>query len=345
MSGDMKDLKQLLGIAAAGQALSEAQAETAFGIIMSGDATPSQMGGFLMALRVRGETVPEITGAARAMRAKMTTIEAPEGAVDLCGTGGDGTATYNISTASQFVVAACGVPVAKHGNRALSSKSGAADVLTALGVNIEADMSLVERALREAGTCFLMAPRHHSAMRHVGPTRVELGTRTIFNLLGPLSNPARVKRQVIGVFSPDWVEPLAQVLKGLGHEHAWVVHGADGMDELSTTGTSLVAELKGGEVATFEATPAQAGLPEGKLEDLKGGDALRNAQVLQAMLDGEHGPFRDVVLYSSAAGLIVAGKASDLKQGVALAAEAVDSGAAKRVLDHLVAITNEQAAA
>jgi len=345
MAGDMTDLKQLLAIAATGQPLTEDQAEAAFDIMMSGNATPSQMGGFLMALRVRGETVAEITGAVRAMRAKMLTIEAPEGAIDVCGTGGDATGTYNISTASQFVLAGCGVPVAKHGNRALSSKSGAADVLAALGVNIDADMTLVQKALDEVGTCFLMAPRHHSAMRHVGPTRVELGTRTLFNLMGPLSSPARVKRQVVGVFSPDWVVPLAEVLKGLGHERAWVIHGADGMDELSTTGPSVVAELKDGEVRSFEVTPEQAGLPRATLADIKGGDGAQNARVLRAMLGGEHGPFRDAVLLGSAAGLIVAGKAEDLKQGVALAAESVDGGRAMKALEGLIAITNEEAPA
>ncbi len=337
----MTDLKALLGLVAAGQALDRAQAEQAFDIIMSGNATPAQIGGFLMALRVRGETVEEITGAARAMRAKMLTIEAPPGAIDTCGTGGDAQGTYNVSSASAFVVAACGVPVAKHGNRALSSISGAADVLGALGVNIDADMRLVQKALSEAGITFLMAPRHHSAMRHVGPARVELGTRTIFNLLGPLSNPARVKRQIVGVFSPEWVEPLAQVLKGLGHERAWVVHGADGLDELSTTGVSQVAELKDGRVTTFEVSPDQAGLPLAKLDDLKGGDAPRNAQVLGAMLDGAPGPFRDIVVLSSAAALIVAGKAQDLKQGAVMAAEAIDRGDARRTLDRLIAITNE----
>ena len=341
MSADGTDFKALLAMAATGQALDAGEAEAAFDIIMSGDATPAQMGGFLMALRVRGETVDEITGAARAMRAKMLTIEAPEGAIDTCGTGGDGKGTYNVSTASAFVVAACGVPVAKHGNRALSSKSGAADVLAALGVNVEADMSLVWKALWEAGTCFLMAPRHHSAMRHVGPTRVELGTRTIFNMLGPLSNPARVKRQTIGVFSPDWVEPLAHVLKGLGHERAWVFHGADGLDELSTTGVSRVAELKDGEVTTFDVSPADAGLPTANLDDLKGGDAERNAHVLRAMLDGEHGPFRDIVLLSSAAALVVADKAPTLADGAAMAAEAVDSGRARDTLAKVTAITNE----
>ncbi|MCH8002037.1 MAG: anthranilate phosphoribosyltransferase [Proteobacteria bacterium] len=344
VAGDLAqagDLKALLGAAASGRALDSAEAERAFDIIMSGDATPAQMGGFLMALRVRGETVAEITGAARAMRAKMLTIEAPEGAIDTCGTGGDGKGTYNVSTASALVAAACGVPVAKHGNRALSSKSGAADVLTALGVNIDADMSLVKKALWEAKVCFLMAPRHHSAMRHVGPTRVELGTRTIFNLLGPLSNPARVKRQTIGVFAPDWVEPIAQVLKVLGHERAWVFHGAGGLDELSTTGASTVAELKDGAVTTFEVTPADAGLATAKIEDLKGGDAAHNAQAMRAMLDGEPGAFRDIVLLASAAALIVAGKATDLKDGAAMAAEAVDGGKARATLARLVAISNE----
>lgn len=343
MTADMTDLKTLLTIVANGQALSPDQAELAFDIIMSGNATPAQMGGFLMALRVRGETVDEIIGAARAMRAKMLTIEAPPGAVDTCGTGGDGRGTYNISTAAAIVVAACGVPVAKHGNRALSSKSGAADVLAALGVNVEADLALVQRELWEIGLCFLMAPRHHSAMRHVGPTRVELGTRTIFNLLGPLSNPARIKRQVIGVFSPHWVEPIAHVLNGLGHERAWVVHGADGLDELSTTGPSLVAELKEGSVSTFEINPEDAGLPRARLDDLKGGNAEHNAAALRAVLDGEAGPHRDIVLYSAAAVLVVAGKARDLKDGVAIAAGAVDGGGARETLARLVTLSSTPA--
>ncbi|MGF1611231.1 MAG: anthranilate phosphoribosyltransferase [Kiloniellales bacterium] len=343
MSGDLQDLKALLAIAATGQSLSSAQAEQAFDIIMSGDATPAQMGGFLMALRVRGEAVEEIIGAARAMRAKMLPIEAPPGAIDTCGTGGDAKGTLNISTAAAFVVAACGVPVAKHGNRALSSKSGAADVLAALGVNIEADMALVRKALWESKICFLMAPRHHSAMRHVGPTRVELGTRTIFNLLGPLSNPARVKRQLLGVFAPDWVEPLAKVLQGLGHERAWVVHGEGGLDELATTGEALVAELKDGKVSTRTVAPEEAGLPRADFDGLRGGDAEHNAVVLRALLEGERGPFRDTVLFSSAAALIVAGKADDLKAGVALAADAIDNGRAKETLARLVAISNQPA--
>ena len=343
MTGDATDLKGLLAVAASGQSLTLDQAEEAFGIIMSGDATPSQMGGFLMALRVRGETVDEILGAARTLRAKMLPIEAPAGAIDTCGTGGDAKGTLNISTAAALVVAACGVPVAKHGNRALSSKSGAADVLGALGVNIDAGMTLVRRALFEANTCFLMAPRHHSAMRHVGPTRIELGTRTIFNLLGPLSSPARVTRQLLGVFDQAWVEPLAEVLKLLGHERAWVVHGADGLDELTTTGSSFVAELRDGGIRTFEVTPEDAGLPRATLDDLRGGDASENAAAITALLDGGQGPFRDVVLLGSAASLVIAGKAEDLKAGVALAAAAIDSGAARETLAKLAAITNEPA--
>jgi len=341
MSGGTPDLKGLIGKVATGASLTRAEAEQAFDIMMSGDATPAQMGGLLMALRVRGETVEEITGAATVMRGKMTTIKGPPGAIDICGTGGDGTGSYNISTASQFVVAACGVPVAKHGNRAASSKSGASDVLEALGVNIEADFALVEKALAEAGTCFLMAQRHHSAMRHVGPTRVELGTRTLFNLLGPLSNPAKVKRQLIGVFAPQWIEPLATVLRDLGHERAWVVHGAGGMDEVSTLGPTQVAELKDGRITTFEVTPADAGLPTAMLEDLVGGDRDHNAAALRGVLEGKPSAYRDIVVLGSAAALIVAGKAETLQQGADLAAQAIDSGRALEVLNRLVRITND----
>src|SRR5258708_5182927 len=259
MSGDMVDLKGRLGRLAQGEKLSQAESEGAFDIMMSGNATPSQMGAFLMALRVRGETVDEITGAARIMRAKALAVEAPPGAIDTCGTGGDASGTFNVSTATALVVAGAGVPVAKHGNRALSSKAGSADVLTALGVNIEADMALVKRCLWEAGIGFLMAPRHHSAMRHVGPTRVELGTRTIFNLLGPLASPAGAKRQLVGVFAPHWLRPMAEVLGKLVSERAWVVHGS-GLDELTTTGSSQVAALEDGRVTTFELTPEQVGL-------------------------------------------------------------------------------------
>lgn len=343
MNAEALDMKSLIGRVADGQVLSRDDAEQAFNIIMSGDATPAQIGAFLMAIRVRGETVGEITGAASIMRAKMLAVDAPAGAIDICGTGGDGTATYNISTASQFVIAACGVPVAKHGNRALSSKSGAADVLAALGVNLDADMALVVRALQEAGTCFLMAPRHHSAMRHVGPVRVELGTRTIFNLLGPLANPGRVKRQLLGVFAPTWVEPLAEVLRDLGHEKAWVVHG-DGMDEVTTTGITLVSELKNGDIRSFTISPEDAGLPRTDLAALRGGDGRENAEALRRLLEGEKGPYRDVVLMGSAAALIVADKADNLKEGAALAAEAIDSGKAMTVLADLVRITNEPSA-
>jgi anthranilate phosphoribosyltransferase len=345
MTTDVQDFKALLSVAAAGKPLTSEQAETAFDIMMSGNATPSQMGGFLMALRVRGETVEEITGAVRAMRAKMTRIEAPAGAIDTCGTGGDAAGTWNISTGAAIAVAACGVAVAKHGNRGLSSKSGAADVLGALGVNIDADMALVKQALWDANICFMMAPRHHSAMRHVGPTRVELGTRTIFNLMGPLSNPAGAKRQLTGVFSRAWIGPMAEVLGKLGAERAWVVHGSDGIDELTTTGPSYVAEWKDGKVTTFEVTPEEAGLPRATATALKGGDPATNALAVNALLDGHPGAYRDIVLYNSAAALLVAGKAATLRAGVQMAAEAIDSGKARATLAELVAITNSKPAA
>jgi anthranilate phosphoribosyltransferase len=339
MTASLTAMKEILGRLALGETLAEATAEKAFDIIMSGDATPAQIGAFLMALRLRGETVEEITGAVRAMRSKALMIEAPEGAIDIVGTGGDGTGTFNISTASAFVAAACGVPVAKHGNRALSSKSGAADVLTALGVKIDADMKLVHEAVWEAKLGFLMAPRHHSAMRHVAGPRVELGTRTIFNILGPLSNPAGVKRQLTGVFDPKWVEPMAIVLGRLGTEKAWVMHG-QGMDELATTGPSTVAELADGKVRLFEVTPEEAGLPRARLEDITGGEPEKNAQAMKELLEGAKSPFRDIVLLNSAAALIVADKAADLKTGAAMAAQALDSGRAKAVLEKLIDITN-----
>lgn len=339
MTTDPADFKGLIAYVADGKPLSQAAAEKAFEIIMSGEATPSQMGAFLMALRVRGETVDEIAGAAKVMRAKALHIKAPAGAIDTCGTGGDARGTYNISTGAALVVAACGVPVAKHGNRALSSKSGSADVLAALGVNIDADMALVEKSLAEAGIGFLMAPRHHSAMRHVGPTRVELGTRTIFNLLGPLSNPAGTTRQLIGVFHRQWTRPMAEVLDQLGSTRAWVVHGSDGLDEITTTGATYVSELKDGKVSSFEVTPEDAGLPRADPDDLKGGDPAENAAAITALLAGAPGPYRDIVLINAAAALIVADKAPDLKAGVALAAKAIDSGAAKATLARLIALT------
>ena len=340
MTQSLTDMKALLAKVADGTPLDEAEAERAFDIIMSGDATPAQIGAFLMALRIRGETVPEITGAVRTMRAKALAIEAPAGAIDVVGTGGDGSGTFNISTAASIVVAACGVPVAKHGNRALSSKSGSADVLKALGVNLDADMALVERAIREAGIGFMMAPRHHSAMRHVGGPRVEMGTRTIFNLLGPLSNPAGVKRQFTGAFARQWIEPMARVLGNLGSEKAWVVHGHDGLDELTTTGPSFVAELSDGEVRCFEVEPADAGFATAAPEDLKGGTPEDNAAAMRALLDGAPGPFRDIVLYNAAAALVVADKAQNLDDGAGLAAAAIDRGQARATLAALVAITN-----
>ncbi|MDH3660317.1 MAG: anthranilate phosphoribosyltransferase [Alphaproteobacteria bacterium] len=341
MNAAAADIKEIIAHAAARQALTQDQAKVAFDIMMSGDATPSQMGGLLMALRVRGETVDEITGGALAMRAKMVRIKAPDDAIDTCGTGGDASGTYNVSTAAGLVVAAAGVPVAKHGNRALSSKAGSADVLTALGVNIETETEIVERSIKEVGIGFMMAPRHHGAMRHVGGTRVELGTRTIFNLLGPLSNPAGTKRQLIGVFAKEWVRPLAEVLGRLGSERAWVVHGADGLDEITTTGTTHVAELKDGKVETFEISPEVAGLPFADPAALKGGDADHNAAALGAVLRGEPSAFRDIVLLNTAAALVVAGRADDLRAGVAVAADAIDGGAAMTVLDRLIAVTNQ----
>ncbi len=338
---DMDDIKGLLGKVADGNALSEQEAETAFDTIMSGDATPAQIGAFLMALRVRGETVDEITAAARIMRSKALHLQAPDGAMDVVGTGGDGGGTLNISTGAAIVVAGCGVPVAKHGNRALSSRCGAADVLGALGVNIDTDMSLIEKSMAEAGIGFMMAPRHHSATRHVAGPRVELATRTIFNILGPLSNPANVQRLLVGVFAADWVEPMAQVLGKLGAEKAWVVHGSDGLDELTTTGASSVAELKDGKVTSFEVSPEDAGLPRAAAADLKGGDAEYNAAAMRAMLAGDSGAFRDIVCYTAGAAMIVADRAADLKQGAALAAEAIDSGKAAAALQRMVEITNE----
>lgn len=340
MTPDTPSLKPFIAKVATGATLDEDEAGAAFDIIMSGDATPAQIGGFLMALRVRGETVSEITGAARVMRAKALKVTAPATAIDCCGTGGDAAGTLNISTAVSFVLAGCGVPVAKHGNRALSSKSGAADVLAALGVNIDCPMSLVERAIAEAGVGFLMAPRHHSAMRHVGPARVELATRTIFNLLGPLSNPAGAKRQLVGVFAPQWLRPVAETLAKLGTEAAWVVHGADGLDEISTTGPTRVAALEGGRVREFTVDPGDVGLATAPLDALKGGDAAHNAEALKAVLAGRTGPYRDIVLMNAGAALIVAGRAPDLAAGVHQAAESLDSGRAATALEALVRISH-----
>jgi anthranilate phosphoribosyltransferase len=298
------------------------------------------MGGLLMALRVRGETVDEITGAVTTMRAKMLGVKAPPDAVDVVGTGGDASGSFNISTCAAFIVAGAGVPVAKHGNRALSSKSGAADVLQALGVRIELDAAQVGKCIRDAGIGFMFAPAHHPAMKNVGPTRVELGTRTIFNLLGPLSNPASVKRQMIGTFSKHWVEPMAQVLKNLGSESIWVVHGSDGLDEITTAGSTSVAALEYGKIRTFEVTPEDAGLSRSKPEALRGGDAEQNAKALLDVLKGKPGSFRDVSIINAAAALIIAGKVKDLKQGAAVAAKSIETGEAEGRLDRLIAVSN-----
>jgi anthranilate phosphoribosyltransferase len=335
----MSGLKPFLAKAATGGILSRDEAHDAFGIIMSGEATPGQIGALLMALRVRGEHVSEISGAVSAMRARMVTVEAPETAIDIVGTGGDNSHSVNISTASAFVAAACGVPVAKHGNRGLSSLTGAADVLMALGVKIDLPPEQIGACIREAGVGFMFAPAHHPAMRHVGPVRAELGTRTIFNLLGPLSNPAGVRRQMVGVFAPEWVEPVAETLLALGAERAWVAHG-DGLDEITTTGETRIAALADGAVRVFTVTPEEVGLARHTREDLRGGDAAFNAAALRAVLDGRHGAYRDTVLMNAAAGLVVAGTTTDLAAGVRLAAEAIDDGRAVAVLERLVEVSN-----
>jgi anthranilate phosphoribosyltransferase len=336
----MESFKPLIAKVAAGAALSRAEAVEAFDSMLSGEVTPSQMGGFLMALRVRGESVEEITGAVEAMRAKMLGVKAPAEAIDIVGTGGDSSGSYNVSTLASIITAACGVPVAKHGNRAASSRSGAADTLTALGVKIGLPPEGVERCVREAGIGFMMAPTHHAAMRHVGPTRVELGTRTIFNLLGPLCNPAGVKRQLIGVFSAAWLKPMAEVLLNLGSERVWVAHGSDGLDEITTTGTTNVVELKNGAIHAFEVTPEEAGLARAEPGALKGGEPAHNAEALLKVLDGASGAYRDIALINAAAGLVVAGKTGSLKEGVAVADAAIRSGAARRALDRLIAVSN-----
>ncbi|MGD9844202.1 MAG: anthranilate phosphoribosyltransferase [Variibacter sp.] len=336
----MDELKALIGKVATGATLSRDEAAHAFDVMMSGEATPSQMGALLMALRLRGETVDEITGAVTTMRAKMLPVVAPKNAVDVVGTGGDASGSYNISTCAAFVVAGAGVPVAKHGNRALSSRSGAADVLDALGIKVDLGPDAIARCIREAGIGFMFAPVHHPAMKNVGPTRVELGTRTIFNLLGPLSNPAGVTRQMVGVFSKQWVEPLAHVLNNLGAERAFVVHGSDGLDEITTSGPTSVASLENGKVSTFEISPEDVGLRKVKPEALRGGDASTNAKALKAVLSGEDGAYREVALMNAAAALIVAGRAEDMHAGVALAKQSIDSGAADAALRKLVATSN-----
>ncbi|KND20538.1 anthranilate phosphoribosyltransferase [Pannonibacter phragmitetus] len=336
----MSGLKPFIAKVAEGASLDFEEALAAFDVILSGAATPSQLGGFLMALRMRGESVDEVTGAVASMRARMLPVEVQGDAIDIVGTGGDATGSYNISTCTALVVAGCGVPVAKHGNRSLSSKSGSSEALAQLGVNIDIGPDKIAACVDKAGIGFMFAPLHHAAMKHVGPTRMELGTRTIFNLLGPLSSPARVKRQMTGVFDGRWVEPIAQVLKNLGSEAVWIVHGSDGMDEITTTGPTKVAELKNGTIRSFEITPEDAGLPRARFEDLKGGTPEENAAALRAVLSGAKNAYRDVVLFNAAASLIVAGKAADLKDGVAQAARSIDTGDALDRLERLVAVSN-----
>jgi anthranilate phosphoribosyltransferase len=336
----MEAFKPLIAKAAAGAELNRAEAYDAFEAMLSGDVTPAQIGGFLMALRVRGEGVEEITGAVAAMRARMLRVNAPAHAIDIVGTGGDGSGSYNVSTLASIIAAACGVPVAKHGNRAASSKSGSSDALTALGVKIGLPPEGVERCIREANIGFMMAPTHHAAMRHVGAARVELGTRTIFNLLGPLSNPAGVRRHVIGVFSSAWLEPMAKVLRNHGSERAWFCHGGDGLDEITTTGPTEIVELKDGEIRAFTIQPEDVGLKRAAPAELKGGDPAHNAEALRAVLAGARNAYRDIALINAAAGLVVAGAARDLDDGVKRAAHAVDEGAAAATLEKLAEVSN-----
>ncbi len=331
-------LKPLIDAAANGP-LTRAQAEEAFAILFDGEATPSQTGGLLMALRTRGETVDEFAAAAAVMRAKCNKVRAPEGAMDIVGTGGDGKGTLNISTATAFVVAGAGVPVAKHGNRNLSSKSGAADALMQMGIDVMVGPEVVEKALKEVGIGFMMAPMHHPATAHVMPTRAELGTRTIFNILGPLTNPAGVKRQLTGAFSRDLIRPMAETLSALGSDRAWLVHGSDGTDELTITGISWVAALEDGQVKEVELHPEDAGLPVHPFEDILGGTPEENGVAFRALLDGAPSAYRDAVLLNAAAALVVAEAASDLREGVDMAAQSIDSGAAKDKIAALARIT------
>ncbi len=332
------DLRGLIG-AAADRPLSYEEAERAFSIIMEGQASPAQIGGFLMALRTRGEAVDEIAAAAAAMRARATRVAAPEGAMDIVGTGGDGKGTLNISTATAFVVAGCGVPVAKHGNKALSSRSGAADALTELGVTVMVPAETAERALSTCGICFMMAPMHHSAMRHVQPVRTELGTRTVFNILGPLTYPAGVRHQLTGAFSRAWLRPMAETLARLGSSSAWLVHGADGTDEVSIAGPTHVVELCSGEIIEREVHPEEAGLPVHPFEAILGGTPEENAAAFRAVMDGAPGAYADAVVLNAAAALLVVGRAGSLAEGAEIAAESLASGAAKAKLAALARAT------
>jgi anthranilate phosphoribosyltransferase len=339
LSGDIDDFRGLLAKVGNGETLSLPEAERAFDIMTSGNATPAQMGAFLMGLKVRGETADELAGGAKVLRDKVLRVQAPAGAIDIVGTGGDHHGTYNVSSCSALVVAGAGVPVAKHGNRAFTSKSGAADVLNALGINLDLPIETLEKSLMVAGVCFLMAPRHHSAMRNVAGPRVELSpSRTIFNLLGPMSNPALVKRQLVGVFDRRWLRPVAEALGQLGLERALVVHGQDGMDEITTTTATWAASLENGKVTEIEIAPEDAGVPRASLAALKGGDPMHNADAIRGVLSGQRNAFRDIVVLNSAAALMVAGKAKDLKQGAEMAIASIDGGKAHKALETLIGI-------
>ena len=331
------DIRPLIGLAAE-RPLTSDEADGAFAALFEGAATPAQIGGLLMAMRVRGETVDEMASATRAMRQRMNRITAPDGAVDIVGTGGDGRKTLNISTAAALVVAGTGVPVAKHGNKALSSKSGSADALTELGINIMATPEQSQQALDQIGLCFMMAPVHHPAMRHVGAPRAELGTRTIFNILGPMTNPAGVTRQLTGTFDATWCRPMAETLRELGSKHVWLIHGSDGTDELAISGDSFVVEMKDGQIREFTITPEDAGLPRHDFDEIVGGEAAHNAAAARAILDGAQNAYRDAVILNAAAALLVAGRVTDLRDGAALAAQSLDSGAAKAKLAALAQI-------
>jgi anthranilate phosphoribosyltransferase len=334
------DIKAALNKIAANKDLTGEEMRSVMTTIMSGEATPSQIGAFLMGMRVKGETVGEIAAAVSILREKMVPVEAPENAIDIVGTGGDGMGTLNISTASAIVVAATGVPVAKHGNKALSSKSGASQALEALGVKVDLTPAEISRCIEQAGIGFMFAPAHHPAMRHVGPSRAEMGTRTMFNLLGPQSNPAGVRRYMLGVYAQEWVEPVAAALLANRAIKAWVVYGSDGLDEITTTGSSFVAQIANGDLRSFEVTPEDAGLTRSDPKDLLGGDPAYNAEAIHALFAGAPGAYRDIVLLNSAAALIVADRVDDLKTGAAMAASVIDSGLAQQTLARLVAVSN-----
>ena len=338
----MKNFKSYLVAIAAGAPLSEEEARAAFSLILIGETMPAQLGAFLMGLRLRGETVDEIVGATRAMRAAMIPVAAPPGAIDIVGTGGDGAGTWNISTLAAIIAAAAGATVAKHGGKASSSRSGTSDVLGELGVRVGVSPAAASACLNETGLCFMAGPTHHPALRHAGPVRAELGVRTIFNLLGPLSNPARVERQAIGVYSRDWLEPLARALRDLGAKRVWLLHGADGLDEATTTDVTHVVALENGAIRIFDISPEDAGLPRAVAADLVGGDPAHNAQALRAVLDGAKNAYRDIAVLNAAIALIIAERAGDLREGAQLATRALDTGAARDKLDALIRISNRE---